>query len=320
MPKDQNQHYIPQFYQRQWAGPDGRLCEYCRRHRSVQARLCHPAGSGYQPALYTIPDVPPTVANHTENVFLAETDTGAAEALRMLLSPEPYVWTSGTRSAWTRFLMSLMHRTPERVAFLKARVQQEYPKLLAEFRANYPTLRRPGDPETFDEYEARMAPNPSGRASAVLLQKLIDSTSVGTRLNQMRWHVVTFSNMREPLLTSDRPIIMTNGIDKHLPNAHIALPVSPYHLFVAVNDDEVLGAIQAMGPAEVLHNANDKVVLQAKKYVYGRDASQLAFVEPRLGQQLRPSKLRCFTAAGSAPCAIAARAWDNGSLPDFVQL
>ena len=29
---------------------------------------------------------------------------------------------------------------------------------------------------------------------------------------------------------------------------------------------------------------------------------------------------RCFTAAGSAPCAIAARAWDNGTLPDFVQL
>jgi hypothetical protein len=253
--------------------------------------MCHPAGSGYQPGLYTIRDVPPTVANHTENVFLAETDTGASEALRMLLSPEPYVWTSGPRSAWTRFLMSLMHRTPERVAFLKAKVEQEYPKLLAEFRANYGALRRPGDPETFDEYEARMAPNPSGRASAVLLQMLINSEFVGTHLNQMQWHVVTFSNAPEPLLTSDRPIIMTNGIDKHVPNAHIALPISPYHLFVAVNDNQVLHTLQAMDPSVALHNVNDKVALQARKYVYGRDESQLAFVGPRLGQRLPSTPL-----------------------------
>jgi hypothetical protein len=55
---------------------------------------------------------------------------------------------------------------------------------------------------------------------------------------------------------------------------------------MAVNDCRVLRAIQAMHPNDVLHNNNDRVTSQAKKYVYGIDDSQLAFVAPHLGLQL----------------------------------
>jgi Protein of unknown function (DUF4238) len=284
VPKDQKQHYIPQFYQRQWAGADGRLCEYCLRHTSVKARMCYPAGSGYQPGLYTIRNVPQPIADHTENVFLSKTDSEAAEALRLLLLTEPYVWTAGPRSAWTRFVMSLMHRTPERVEHLRATIEREYPKLLAEFQENYASMKQLGDPDTFEEYKARMGPNPSGRATALLLQKIMDSKTVGEHLNHMTWHVLTFGNAPQRLLTSDRPIMMTNGLTGA--DAHIAMPISPRHIFLAVNDNRVLRAIQAMDPNDVLHNNNDRVTSQAKKYVYGIDDSQLAFVEPRLGLQL----------------------------------
>jgi hypothetical protein len=99
--------------------------------------MCYPAGSGYEPGLYTIRGLPQPIADHTENVFLSKTDTEAAEALRLLLSKDPYVWTSGPRSAWTRFIMSLMHRTPEGVQYLRSMVEEAYPRLLAEFRENY---------------------------------------------------------------------------------------------------------------------------------------------------------------------------------------
>jgi len=51
MLKDQKQHYIPEFYQKQWACPDGRLCEYSMRYKGVQGRMTYPAGSGYKPGV-----------------------------------------------------------------------------------------------------------------------------------------------------------------------------------------------------------------------------------------------------------------------------
>ena len=71
MAKDQKQHYIPEFYQKQWAGPDGRLCEYSVRYNGAEGRMTHPAGSGCKPGVYTIPGVAPEIANYTETVFLS---------------------------------------------------------------------------------------------------------------------------------------------------------------------------------------------------------------------------------------------------------
>jgi hypothetical protein len=129
---DQKQHYIPQFYQKRWVGPDGRLCEYNRPYDIVKARMVYPAATGYQAGLYTIKDVAPNIANHTENVFLADADNGAADALAKFFEPN-YVWEPKPRSAWSRFVMSLMHRTPERVERLKQLVEQDYPKYVEEF-------------------------------------------------------------------------------------------------------------------------------------------------------------------------------------------
>jgi hypothetical protein len=141
----------------------------------AEARMTYPAGSGYKPGVYTIPGVPPEIANHTETAFLSRVDTGAAAALANMLLPDPLPWNTELKSEWIRFLMSLLHRTPERVAYLKAIVEAEYPRLIEEYRAKYPDIRRPGDPETFEEFQAKAAPNPSGRTFALLLQKLMDN-------------------------------------------------------------------------------------------------------------------------------------------------
>jgi hypothetical protein len=87
--KIQKQHYIPEFYQKRWAGPDRRLCEYTVRHKDVVSR-------------------------------------GASAALTNMLLPDPLPWNTRLKSEWIRFLMSLLHRSPERVAYLKAIVEAEY--------------------------------------------------------------------------------------------------------------------------------------------------------------------------------------------------
>jgi hypothetical protein len=293
MSKDQKQHYIPEFYQKQWAGSDGRLCEYSIRYKGVEGRMTHPAGSGYKPGVYTIPGVSPEIANYTENVFLSRVDTGASAALTNMLSPDPEPWNTDLKSEWIRFLMSLMHRTPERVAYLKSIVEAEYPKLIEEYRAKWPDVRRPSDPETFEEFQAKTAPNPSGRAHALLLQKLIDSKLVGEHIGKMQWRVLTLSNAPHPFLTSDRPIIMTNGLTG--PDAHFGLPISPQHVFLATTNEETFLKIQAIDPNQLLQNVNNKVASQAVKYVYGCDDSQIEFVAERIGMAIPSTPLETRT-------------------------
>jgi Protein of unknown function (DUF4238) len=124
----------------------------------------------------------------------------------------------------------------------------------------------------------------------MLMQGIVDSESVGTLLNGMSWSVTTLKRQRFSLLTSDRPIIMTNGLAKE--DGHIALPISPTTIFIAARKTETFQAIFAeinKDGAEV--RVNDLIVRQAVKYVYGVDDRQLRFVANRFGERRRSTPL-----------------------------
>ncbi len=80
--------------------------------------------------------------------------------------------------------------------------------------------------------------------SALALQTIIDSPQMGGHLNNMRWCVVTFKNEKHTLLTSDRPLIMTNGLIGK--DDHLALQIGPRMLFVAINNIETENNIRTM--------------------------------------------------------------------------
>ncbi len=106
-------HYIPVFYLRQWA-TNGRLIEFSRPYRSVvKARPTSPEGTGYVRGLNVMKGLPPESAEQFETVVMRNVDSLAADALRQLLSgDEDLKWAPKPRSAWTRFLVSLLLRTP----------------------------------------------------------------------------------------------------------------------------------------------------------------------------------------------------------------
>jgi hypothetical protein len=106
---------------------------------------------------------------------------------------------------------------------------------------------------------------------------------MGGHLNQMRWSVVTFKRERHTLLTSDRPIIMTNGIIGK--KDHLALPIGPRMLFIAANNIETENMIRTIDPGILMAQVNHRVASQARKYVYGNDDKQLRFIENRLGRK-----------------------------------
>jgi Protein of unknown function (DUF4238) len=203
--------------------------------------------------------------------------------LELLLSDQPVVWTEDTRSGWSRFIHSLVRRNPETVARYKVASARVYRDALDDFRANYFERRRPTDPPTFEEYARKhIAPNPVGRACALLLSQVIDSERVGNHINQMRWSVLHLKDdARISALTSDRPVVKTKGIIG--PHSFIIMPLSPCAVFLATNTPEAEDSIRNLDIAAFLTSVNQQVVLQARRYVYGQDDSELRFVNEWLG-------------------------------------
>jgi hypothetical protein len=282
-PKRQRHHYIPEFYLRQWAGPDGRVCEFSQRYKGiVKPRMTHPAGTGYEENLYTLAGFPAETAQLIEDNFFRVADQFASDALKILLHNNTPEMSADVRSGWSRFVLSLIHRNPEKIAWIKTEVQRGLDARLQEVKENYENFRRPSDPPTFEEYIALNGANSEAKGFAMILQSFVDSRNVGAYINGMRWSVLTIGNPTHTLLTSDRPVIMSDGIKYD--HSFIIVPLSPFSLFLAVNTVQQEQHIRNLPVMDFAGKVNNIVCKQAQKYVYSTDDRQLRFVCNRLGR------------------------------------
>jgi hypothetical protein len=280
----QKHHYIPVFYLKQWAGTDGRLCEFSRPYKEVKPRRVHPDGTGYERGLYSMNELPPALANYIENRFLQRADDLAFFALSKLVN-EDLQFNQPTQSAWSRFIITLLHRSPEGIARLKLRMDAEFIQNVEEFRPEYEE-RRTAEMPTFDDFIAGLTPADLERMNIYVFQNVMDSQLLGAHLNAMKWSVIRFNDTHHRLLTGDRPLVMSDGLNN--PDSHIMMPISPRALFVAVNDERqrrhLINMAESSGLAQRINN---KIVRQARKYVYATDDGALPFVTARLGEKAK---------------------------------
>lgn len=287
----QKHHYIPIFYLRRWAASDGRLVEFSRRspRNRVVPRWTYPGGSGYGHGLYTARDTAADRANIFENGFMRVSDDLAARAHQLMLGASPEVPADQLKYAWCRFMLSLVHRTPEAVRRSYAAMEKLYDEDDPELVERYEKSRRPSDPPTFAEFKARGRTGIVSRVTIDHLMKIIDSDEVLPRLFEMKWAICS-PIRRYPLLTSDRPIVMTNGIGQ--PDGHIVMPVSPSRVLVCARTDGILSEIRRMSETvELARNLNERVVRQARRFVYGSNELQRRFVENHLGEKMWASPI-----------------------------
>jgi hypothetical protein len=284
-PDGPKHHYIPVFYLNQWTGADGRLCEFSRPHKVVIARMKFPDATGYKRGLYTFTGMPIELSNFLEDEFFLRADDRAAPILRRLLNRD-LDFDAQARSRWSRFIMTLFHRNPEAIARITKAVSGDFPKELEQVAANYQVLRQESDPPTFEEYRARMSPDALQRTILLVLQRVMDSKLIGDALNQMQWGVITVHRARYTLLTSDRPIVMSNGLGR--PEAHLVMPIAPDKIFVAARSPEVMRQLDLRAQrGELLDELNSRMAQQARGFVYSVNSFQLRFVERRLGEHLK---------------------------------
>jgi Protein of unknown function (DUF4238) len=306
MSKEGRHHYIPVFYLKQWARDSkGRFCEFSRPYDRVKPRRTHPDGTGYVDGLNTIEGLPAADSRYLEDVFFQIADDGAAQALKTLLGPPPWSMSAKERSAWTRFIMSLLVRNPEGVAKYKQVAAAIYKAMLPRNEALYAKERGPDDPPTYAAYAERHGPNPAARIVVRVIQTLSDNEELGRQINAMRWTVLSFKGPKFELLTSDRPMLMTNGIGT--PTGHLIMPISPFHIFVATNNIETeLNIRNVSRNGKAIAQINDRVALQSRKYVWGTDDTQLTFVARRLGHAITADPMEAMSIEKLVDSALAA--------------
>lgn len=119
-----------------------------------------------------------------------------------------------------------------------------------------------------------------------LLPQLIDHENIGQRIINMRWHVFDFSRAPLTLLTADRPFATSHGLLDA--RCVLSVPLSPTHIFVAVNEDRQLHTLVNQAPRDTVRNSNTLVVKLAVQNVYGASEEHLRFVENRLRHRGEP--------------------------------
>lgn len=266
MSKDGKHHHTPAFYLSHWAGDDNQLCEYKRRHHGVLPKRVSPDQTGYQHGLYNVPGLPPRDRQYVETKFLARVDSEAAVALAAMLDESLPVsdFSPRLKIAWARFLYSLTFRSPNVIKRLQAQMDEQ----VAAGKVKQPEIPF---------------------AAAEVFPSMLGSPNVIKELVGMNWVTSNLGGARRALFTSDRPVIMTNGL-LHA-DAYIAVPISPRSFFLAYRTDKLFQLIAAMSQDDLVTEINNQVVRQAVEFVYAYDDSQTDFIATRFGEQVRSTPL-----------------------------
>ena len=247
--------------------------------------MTHPSGTAYERDLYSAPELEVAQRNFLEARFFAHCDQIASDALGALEADGGQNMTTELRSGWSRFIRSLNERSPNRLAYLRKLWADTMVARREEIRQNWHAFRRESDPVTFKETELLLQKDHAdAKGLLLLLQRLIDSPETSSFVNNMIWSVLKIHNTDRSFLTSDRPVIMSNGIAYW--DSSIVVPIGPKSLFVAANTNEALSRVNRIPCDRIVTWINDRAARQAERLVFGTNDRQLRFVENRLRQPI----------------------------------
>lgn len=278
-------HYIPEFYLRYWVGDDGRFIRYDRPNPTkIAARRAFPSEAGWVRDLYKSPG-DQNGDQWLEIDIFQVVDSRAAPALRKMVAEPVEHLSTAERSAWTVFVRSLFHRTPENFSGTINSAIKVYEESLESARERYPELRSETNPPTFDEYKASLTTAQIRRSALSSIPTLLTNPVIGQFMHDMPTRIFTLPMDANDFLLSDDPMARTNGLNTK--GGHFALPISPRKLFVSASETETLDQIAAMKPSEISRAMNKSTVEGARFFVVSRDISQDRFIRNRFGQQPR---------------------------------
>jgi hypothetical protein len=271
-----NHHFKPVFFLSRWTGKDGRLCEMRLIRGKLVVKRPHPEGTGYIKDLYRTDGVPEDISQDLEIKFMSPLDNGAATALSKLAVDAPL--SAGERMAWARFLLSMLYRNRECVELIKTHMTEIRSEATLALEPDWATQH--GHETTLAEAAAARKPAAADIDASNMLVDIIANSRALPDIARMHWKRIDLRKSTIPLLTSDRPLVFV-GLSH--PKAHMALPIGPYDLFVAVFDEKITKALLKVDPTKLAWEMNRDVVSSARQFVWGVDDGQIDVVRTWIG-------------------------------------
>lgn len=273
-------HYLPEFYLSRWMVPaDQPLCEFSRQNGVIKPKRVFPSATGFRKHLYSLEGLSGAEAQIVEDKFMSKVDSLAAQALDRLETGDTLRENAKLRTAWARFVLSLVLRSPADVKILKEDYLAQLLVPDAELEAAWAKQRGPADPLTIQDYLAADPDMPKRNATRIL-QKLIDHKNILPSIMRMRWAVIETDNTGWPMTTSDRPVVASDAMVGR--NGHILMAMGPSRIFVATMRKEKLAEIWKSDWRLLAEQVSAKGVGQAENYAYASDDRHIAFVRQHI--------------------------------------
>ena len=278
-------HYLPKFYLHAWA-VDGKLVEFSRPYREVVSTSRTPKGTGFQPSLYSLPgEDDPHRREQIELGIMNHIDGRGAVAYQKLMAGRPQDLEADQRSAWALFVNSLLFRTPARLRWFDEQLRGAEFAFTEDESADDEPLRSTEQPSDAQGFFKDASDDDLSVARMSLMIDLIASQQLGQGIFGMVWEVLPLPSLKHGLLTSDDPIMMSNGMDR--PDSFLLLPLGPHHLFVAGSTERAVQAFTSQLPRDLERAINTSIAEQAEQIVIGHHNGHQRFVEARLGKTPR---------------------------------
>lgn len=152
----------------------------------------------------------------------------------------------------------------------------------ADWEARFASTRTEGEPFTLKEAAEAIPIDELKRSALRTLVAVISGRNSVQAISKMRWAVFPVGNAELQFMTSDAPVIRTNGIGR--PEGFLAMPISPHAVFVSAQRQTTLDRFTGLAARQLAAKVNEQVVGSAFKYVYAADESQSRFVTNRFGR------------------------------------
>lgn len=274
IPRDH--HYLPKFYLERWA-TDGKLVRYVRplgADGKLDCKWKSPKSIAYQENLYHLPDIQdPVESQHLELRFFQQIDDRAAKALQKLDASITGSWED--RVALAQFMISLLHRSPSRLAQIRAELEER--------TADAPYRDLDGD--AFD--------NAVKATANRLLASLIESDSAVKIITEFKIFKVQVGDTKQRFITSDRPITVSTQLIS--PDAFMIMPYAPDRLVILAKHETIATSFSSQYADVLVTGINTAIVEQSADIIVANDKSATRMIDRLF---LQPSPGRIFDAIG----------------------
>lgn len=277
--RHQEHHYIPYFLLKQWhGGTDRLLSRWSWLRGALHHQRCSAKGNAVATGLYSLRGG--SSPNVIEREFFQSVDANAAAVHRRFVTWSHGEYRAEGRIAWSTFLVSLMLRTPSKVAEIRRKGAEGFGEEAAKNPDEYTALASETDPASLTEWVRANAPTVFDDLGIATLPSIVTSEVLNPPILAAHWRIM---KLRSPisLVIGDCPLVYVGAMSKSF---LLALPLSPSHVFLAFNNPDTGKRIGTLTPLRLSKDLNKASVGNAQQYVYAGDETHRVLVEKHLRQ------------------------------------